>query len=167
MKKLLFVVLILVSTVAYSQVEKGDVSLTFNVSFTSTNGSGIGSINAKLGRFFTQNVEVGVRPQILIGDGFTTYGTGAYGTYNFLTTDGKILPYIGVDLSVMQTETDLLGFTVINAGGYGGAKYFITEAINVDAGIIYSSQIAGDELGGSASTFMMNIGIGFIFGKLK
>lgn len=167
MKKTLLIGLLLISTLTYSQVEKGDISLTFAASYSSISGTSFGLINAKLGRYFTQNIEAGIRPQIMIGEGFTMYGTGVYGTYNFLTADAKLLPYVGADLSFLQTETDLVGFSRTDIGAYGGAKYFLTEALNLDAGIVLSTQIAGDETGADGGTFLRNLGIGFIFGKLK
>jgi hypothetical protein len=54
-----------------------------------------------------------------------------------------------------------------DAGLYGGAKYFLTEALNIDANINYGFNIANSvdaELGG---TFMFNMGVGFLLGKLK
>ena len=167
MKKNLLVGLLLTSTLAFSQVEKGDVSLTFNVSYLSIEGSGTGVINAKFGRYFTQNIEAGVRPQIMIGEGFTRYGTGIYGTYNFLTADAMLLPYIGADFSFTQTETDFVGFGRTDLGVNGGAKYFLTEALNIDAGLVFTTKIAGDDLAGDGGSFLLNVGIGFIFGKLK
>jgi hypothetical protein len=159
MKKLLLLICITgLLHAAYAQVEKGDINLTFNVSYTSFSGTGFGLIAGKLGYFVTQNVEAGVTPQILIGDGFSAFGTGIYGTYNFLTADAKLLPYIGGAFSFLTGDTESTAL-----GAYAGTKYFINEKVNIDGGINLSTNL-GEE-GGSIVIFQ--VGIGFILGKLN
>lgn len=167
MKKILFVGLLLISTISYSQVEKGDILGTFNASYMSSEGYSFGIISAKVGRFFTDNIEAGVRPQVQLGEGFTTYGAGVYGTYNFLTEEAKFLPYIGADFSFLQTETDLTGYGRSDLGLYGGTKYFLTESLNIDAGMLFTTKVSGDAAAGDGGVFMLNLGIGFVFGKLN
>lgn len=159
MKKFLLSICICgVISFANAQVEKGDVNLTFNASYTSFSGSGFGVISGKAGYFVTQNVEAGVTPQILIGDGFSAFGTGIYGTYNFLTADAKLLPYVGGAFSFLAGD-----FESTALGAYAGTKYFINEKINVDGGLNLSTNLG--EGGGTVITFQ--VGIGFILGKLK
>lgn len=159
MKKLLLIALLLISAVAYSQVEKGDKNLTFAGFFASADEVKIGQINAKFGYFITQHIEAGVKPLIMFSSDDTSAGIGFYGTYNFLTQDGKLLPYAGAELSFLP----VLDETLTTLGLNGGAKYFITETLNIDAGINLQQSLSGDIYDGSI--FIFQVGIGFILGK--
>ena len=168
MKKILLVGLLLISTVAFSQVEKGDVSLTFNGSYLSSDDFSFGLFSAKLGRFFTDNIEAGVTPQLQLGEGFSAFGLGAYGTYNILTSDAKLLPYLGGSLNIFTSSIEGAdSFSKTDAGFYGGTKYFLTESLNIDANMNYTFNIANSVDADLGGTFMFNIGVGFIIGKLN
>lgn len=160
MKKLILILSVMISTVGFSQVEKGDINATFNALYLGGDGFGVGIISGKVGYFFTQNIEGGVTPSITFmtfgGDGDTSPGIGFYGTYNFLTSDGKLLPYAGGSIDFISSQGS--NFTAL--GVYGGAKYFLTEALNIDGGIKLLSA-EGQTL------FLTQVGIGFIIGKLK
>lgn len=159
MKKLLLVSLLLISTLAYSQVEKGDFTTQASVTFQSMDGLEIGLIFAKAGYFFTDNIEAGSSLNVIFAAGETGTGIGPFATYNFLLPDGKMLPYAGVQFSLFS-----FGGLNINSGGlYGGAKYFLTEAVNVD-GALSIQQGFGDFDGTIVS---VTIGVGIILGKLK
>jgi hypothetical protein len=158
MKKLLIIAFVLISFSAFSQVAKGDKNLTFNLSYVGiADLGGIGILSGKFGYFATDQVEVGVTPQIFFGEVFGAFGSGIYGTYNFLTADAKLLPYAGGAFSFLTG--DLEGSAI---GIYGGSKYFITEAINLDAGLNLSFNLG--EGGGTVYTFQL--GIGFLFSKI-
>jgi hypothetical protein len=167
MKKLLLVGLLLISTIAYSQVEKGDISVTGNVSFQSDKFDGadaqkMSQFSVKAGYFFTNNIEAGAS-LLLIGTGdITMTGFGPYATYNFLTAGGKFLPYAGANFYNFNMGID--GADPINQiGVVGGFKYFLTEVVNIDTSLNYTSWL-GDY---SGSTIRLNIGIGINLGKLK
>jgi hypothetical protein len=160
MKKLAFILILLAHfNLVSAQVEKGDLSATTNLVFTSTEGSTFGLFFLKGGYFVSEHVEVGSSLQLFFIPDETGVGFGPYGTYNFLTADGKLLPYAGAQFSLFS-----LGDTNMNSFGlYGGSKYFLTEAVNVDAGIILA-QGFGDVDG---FIFTATIGIGVILGKLR
>ncbi len=158
MKKLLLIGFILINTIAFSQVEKGDKNLTFNALYTGGEGFALGMISGKFGYFVTQHIEAGVTPSLSVikaGDEtITSPGLGLYGTYNWLTADAKLLPYAGASINFIkvidQTETSF--------GLYGGSKYFLTESLNIDGGLQVQA------LDGNA-LFIFQVGIGFILGK--
>lgn len=168
MKKLvLFVFALIVSTVAFSQVEKGDISGTANVSFSSMKPEGTDAINMaqveiRGGYFFTNNIEGGLSLRITNAVEVTTTAIGPYVVYNFLTADAKFLPYLGANFLSQMTNTD--GTDAVNQlGAVGGVKYFLTEVVNVDAGLNYTTWLG--DFSGSMLTF--NLGIGINFGALS
>lgn len=168
MKKLVLIVFaLIVSTVAFSQVEKGDITGTANVSFSSLKpevGDAINMalFNVRAGYFFTNNIEAGLTLQITNSAETTSTGIGPYAVYNFLTADAKLLPYVGANF--LNYNMGVEGIDPINQlGGFGGAKYFITEAVNVDASLNYTTWL-GDI---SGSSFTFNLGIGINLGALK
>ncbi len=162
MKKLILIafVALCAGTTAFAQVEKGDVNISGSLSyqkFSDVDGTGI--FEAKGGYFFSQHLEGGANIMLLFSDGNTGFGLGPYASYNFLTEDAKLLPYVGANFLLFAID----GTSITSIGVNGGAKYFLTETINVDAGI--SLQQAFGDLDGSL--FTMRIGIGFLLGKLK
>lgn len=170
MKKILLVGLLLISTLAFSQVEKGDFSGTANIAFMSNKAKdlddpiNITSLALRGGYYFTDNIEAGLNLSIssfsFEGDAMSTVGIGPYGVYNFLTDDGKLLPYVGANyLSQKSTDVDAVG----QLGAFGGVKYFLTEVVNIDTSINYTSWL-GDIKG---SSLFINVGVGINFGKLK
>ncbi len=167
MKKLLFIALLLTSTVAFSQVEKGDITGTANLNFTSLKPEGTDAIklatfSLRAGYFFTQHIEGGLSLSITNAAETTSTGIGPYAVYNFLTADAKLLPYIGANFLNYNTGID--GADPINQiGAFGGAKYFLTEVVNVDASLNYTTWLG--DISGSSLTF--NVGIGVNFGRLK
>ena len=160
MKKLLLIACVLfTSTFAFAQVEKGDINISGSLSFQKfSDMDGTGLLDTKVGYFFTQNLEAGANLTVIFSDP-AGFGLGPYATYNFLTQDAKLLPYAGANLLFFAMD----GFNATGLGVNGGAKYFLTETINIDAGL--SLQKTFGDLDGSL--FVMRVGIGFILGDLK
>jgi hypothetical protein len=157
MKKLIPILLLLIASAAYCQVQQGDKNVTFALSYTSFDGTGFGLFSGKFGYFVTQNVEAGIAPQFFFGQSLSAFGTGIYGTYNFLTADAKLLPYIGGAFSFMTGD---IKSTAI--GAYAGTKYFVTDSINIDGGLNFSANLG--EVGGTIITFQL--GVGFLIGRI-
>jgi hypothetical protein len=191
MKKSITILAIVMSFSVYAQQEKGDLAIQFSGNYYSqkvkfpgiTDRSLFGNIYVKVGKYFTQNLEIGVKPNITfrlrkdykIVDNklkfdekfITNVGFGIYGTYSFLSADGKMLPYAGAELNYVPVEKE----ATINLGPYVGAKYFITERINVDANLSLLLNLGSTyeesrdyDIG---PLFTYNIGIGVILGKLN
>ena len=173
MKKLLLFVFLGLGTAAYAQVEKGDINVTANVNFTSQKfkdfdeALNMTNFNIRGGYYFTNNLEAGVTFTISgtkFGDFVdqTSTGFGPYAVWNFLTSGGKMLPYVGANYLRMDMGQE--GIDPINQiGGFGGVKYFLTEAVNIDTNINYTSWLGDIE----GSSIIVNVGIGINFGKLK
>lgn len=186
MRKLLLVALVLVNTVAFAQVQKGDRSITYAVSYIQNDNFQFGILNAKFGRFFSDHLEVGLKPEIQIGGGgditIFNLGAGLYSTYNFLTADGKMLPYLGADVSgkggqiVNDIDSDLDIYTgQVDVGLYAGLKYFFNERVNFDVSLNYGFNVynyvqvglTGDSVEDPdyPDTFSLNFGIGILLQK--
>jgi hypothetical protein len=172
MKKILLVAMLLTSTLAFSQVEKGDFNATANVAFSSQKFKDLDdpvnltNITLRGGYYFTDHIEGGLSVSLtsmsILGEKQSSVGYGPYGVYNFLTADAKLLPYVGANF--FHLDMDQEGVDPINQiGAFGGAKYFLTEAVNVDASLNYTTWLGDIE----GSSLLFNIGIGINFGKLK
>lgn len=162
MKKITLVAFVVFAacTSAFSQVEKGDLNLSFNALYTGMDGMGMGQISGKFGYYLTQNIEAGVAPSITFfkaGDESLTMPTlGLYGTYNWLTEDAKLLPYAGASITFTKVlDEGRTGFSL-----YGGSKYFITEKVNVDGGM----QLLFID---GSTAVVLQVGIGFLLGNFK
>jgi hypothetical protein len=158
MKKLLLCVMLAVGTAAYAQVEKGDITATGNVSlqsdkFEGADAQNMSQFSVKGGYFFTNNIEGGLTILVIGAGDITMTGFGPYATYNFLTADGKFLPYVGANF--YNFNTGIEGADAINQiGAVGGFKYFLTEVVNIDTSLNYTSWL-GDI---SGSSLRLNIG---------
>jgi hypothetical protein len=168
MKKIiLLLIVVATSFAAYSQQEKGDRVINGNVNFTKQEDSDASAtITLKFGKFFTQNLEVGFAPSIILGGGSTTTILSAYGNYNFLSADSKLIPYIGanfgvINIAVPNTDEDLVSAAY---GGNAGMRYFFGEKTFFDAGFEYR---AFSFESGSSSSIGLNFGLGVIIGSLK
>ncbi len=190
MKKFYVLILSLVITAsAYSQQQAGDLSVQFSGNYVSQNvkfdgrkfKSYSGNIYVKVGKFFTQNIEMGLKPNIFFSQKEkvnpnnendikyslkATFGLGLYGTYSFLTANGKFLPYAGAEVNYLP----FLDEATVNLGPYAGVKYFVTEKINIDANLNYLINLAstyGNSVKGLdiSPTLQFNIGVGVIISK--
>lgn len=193
MKNILLVFGMVACTSVFAQQQKGDLSIQFSGIYLSqktkydnyTDKSGYGTINVKMGKFFTDNLELGVKPFVtfsLFTEAPVTSGAdkkaaktefkaqpgfGLYGAYSFLMPDGKFLLYGGAEINYVPVGEE----ATINLGPYGGAKYFITERVNLDANMSWLINL------GSTYTlpkndydirpmFNFNVGVGVLLGKL-
>ncbi len=191
MKKILTLALIVIAIAAQAQQQAGDLSIQFSGNYSSvrTTFAGVeekiyaGNIYLKIGKFFTQNIEMGLKPavrffgepvRVSANDPSKTenklkanVGLGLYGTYTFLTANAKFMPYGGAEINYVPLSNE----SSMNLGPYGGLKYFITEKINLDANVNYLINLANsypntDEYSLSP-LFQLNIGIGVIIGKVE
>lgn len=192
MKKLsVFVAFIALVVSAKAQQQQGDLAIQFSGNYFSQKvtfadfevKSFGGNIYVKLGKYFTQNLELGVKPNVGFFpeseseevDGETVikqklkanFGFGLYGTYSFLTADAKMMPYGGAEISYVPSGDE----STINLGPYAGVKYFLSEKINVDANLSYLLGLASTygqsdnaKIGGLLN---FNLGIGVILGKIN
>jgi hypothetical protein len=194
MKKLFPVIIAAFALAAFNakaQQQAGDLAIQFSGNYNSQtiefDGTRIksyfGNVYIKLGKFFTPNLELGVKPNVFFSPEVeqnprdpkkpkttlkTRAGFGIYGSYSFLTADGKFMPYAGAEIGYLPVSED----ATVNLGPYAGIKYFVTEKINVDANINYLINLAstyGNEFTDVSISplFQFNIGVGVIIGKLN
>jgi len=100
---------------------------------------------------------------------------GVFATYNFLTSSGKLLPYVGAEYSFSWIETVVTEtlpappyFYTINViedlhflGGKAGLKIFMTEMVNFDINLKYQTLLSGPA-DYTAGNFGINFGVGVI-----
>jgi outer membrane protein W len=192
MKKILTLLAMMATFSVYAQQEKGDLAIQFSGNYYSqrikfggeTNRTLFGNIYIKMGKLFTPNLELGVKPNIsfllakesrLKGDKIetteefvTNVGFGVYGTYAFLTADGKFLPYAGAELNYVPVQNQ----ATINLGPYAGVKYFVSERVNIDANLSFLLNLGSTyEIPRDAiqvgPLFTYNVGVGVILGRLN
>jgi hypothetical protein len=194
MKNIITLCALLASITSFAQQQQGDLSVQFSGNYyqqrvvldSKNYRFGVGNIYVKIGKYFTENVELGLKPNATFSlvtspvtsktgeitstkKKFTTnLGFGIYGTYSFLTNDGKFLPYAGAELAYAPIDDE----KVINLGPYLGVKYFVSERINVDANLSWLMNLGstyeeprGEYLVKPMLTF--NVGIGVLIGKLN
>ncbi len=194
MKKILTLLALMISLTSFAQQQKGDLAIQFSGNYIQqkiridkfTQRYGAGNIYLKIGKYFTTNLEMGVKPNLnfslipkfisnksgeitqVKNDFQTNVGFGIYGTYSFLTNDGKLLPYAGAELSYAPLGKE----QTINLGPYAGAKYFVTERVNIDANLSFLMNLGStyEEPKGSyeiGPMWYLNIGVGVLLGKLN
>jgi hypothetical protein len=194
MKNILILCAFLVSISVFAQQQKGDLSIQFSGNYNKQRYTiddfkynfGGGNIYLKVGKFFTTNLELGVKPNLamsLITEEVTSksgeltktknkftanLGFGIYGTYSFLSNNGKFLPYGGVEFSYLPVGKEKM----INVGPYAGLKYFISERINLDANLSWLKNLGSTfeepkDLYTVGPAFTCNVGVGVLIGKLN
>jgi outer membrane protein W len=189
MKKVYVLILSLASFTTYAQQQAGDLSIQFSGNYTSSSIEVAGrktkfyagNVYVKVGKFFTPNLELGLKPVLYFSPDVkinpkdandikyklkTDFGMGLYGTYAFLLPGGKFMPYGGAELNYKPQGDD----ATLNLGPYAGVKYFLTEKINIDANINYLITLAstyGNDLQNVkiSPTLQFNIGIGVLISK--
>ncbi len=194
MKNIFTLCALVVSLGAFAQQQKGDLSIQFSGNYyqqrvvldNKNYRFGLGNIYLKVGKYFTDNVEMGLKPNAAFALSTeektsksgevtstkskltTSLGFGIYGTYSFLTANGKFLPYAGAELAYAPIEKE----KVINLGPYAGVKYFVSERINVDANLSWLMNL-GSTYEEPRDAYLVkpmwnfNIGIGVLIGKLN
>ena len=185
MKKILTLLSVCLSLGCFAQQQKGDLSIQFSGNYFSQKGKvgdtdyqiSYGNIYVKIGQFFTPNVELGVKPNVMFyleDDSEDSkkknlkmnVGFGLYGTYSYLTADGKMVPYAGGEVNYIPYGKE----STINLGPYAGVKYFLRENVNIDANVNYSINV-GSSFGSQDVDFgaalLLNVGIGVLIGNLN
>ncbi|HEY0741220.1 MAG TPA: hypothetical protein VGD40_07150 [Chryseosolibacter sp.] len=194
MKNIFTICALAVTINAVGQQQKGDLALQFSGNYSQNTfvidsknyKFGYGSIYVKVGKFFTNNLELGLKPNVNFslftepvvnkrGDIVDTkktltsnLGFGIYGTYSFLTANGKFLPYGGAEIAYAPVQKE----KVISFGPYVGLRYFVTERINIDGNSSWLVNLGStsEEPRGDfrvRPTWTYNIGVGVLIGKLN
>lgn len=185
MKKLITLICLFITVTGFAQQQKGDLSIQFSGNYYSQKieyldakfKSSQGNIYVKIGQFFTPNIELGVKPNVRFfmepdeDDSKKEHlaaniGFGLYGTYSFLTADGKMIPYAGGEINYIPVGKE----STVNLGPYAGIKYFLRENVNIDVNANYSLNVGssfGDGHLNIGGLLAINVGIGVIIGNLN
>ena len=192
-----FTLIIAIHT-AHAQVQKSDNLIGFSSS-VSTQSSNPSSINVTVllsyERYLTRRLAIGAGPYVSMitarGSMMGIFGGNVFANYGFITGDGKFYPYIGILGSVSQSiSTQDTNFqttqstdadkkigdsgnsttSFYGAGAKVGSKFFVTERINLDFNINYSTNISSVVNGevvkyGEGGIIQVFAGIGVIIGK--
>lgn len=191
MKIKLCVFFFYIAFVSFSQQQAGDLALQFSGNFVTQRfeinnvPSRIiqGNVYVKIGKFFTPNLEMGVKPNFFFTPNVrvnnqdptknkttlkTSVGFGLYSAYSFLTANGKFNPYVGAEINYQPSGNEAF----VNLGPYAGLRYFVTERINIDANLNWLINLGstydqstrnGLEVSPSLN---LNIGVGVVLGKI-
>lgn len=154
-KTLLIALLVVASGAAFAQQKKGDFQLQAQGAYYSTDAFDFGSLYFNASKFVTDNIEIGVSPYLTISTE-TTMNLTFFSNYSFLTTDAKLVPYLGAGITFYNLGSDfgsLTGFTL-----KGGIRYFVNERVNIDVG-------PNLVLLEGSNLFVLNAGLGYIFGS--
>ena len=149
MLRCLIVLILLVPSMLLAQQQQGDLELGLQ-GYYSADTEGLfsfGSIQGKVGSFFTDNLEIGFFPSLSIvtspsgfeGESETTatFGAGAFLTYSFLSQDATTVPYFGGQYYKSDFSNDEdSGYAGINAG----VKFYFTKkaAFDVSGNYLFS-----------------------------
>jgi len=179
-----------------AQVQKGDDVLGLAASFNTQASSPTSfEVTGQLSyeRYLSRRVALGVGPFItmITSKGSLTgrFGGNLFCNYGFITGDGKFYPYLGILASISQSVSTIdskpggttdsgtklpdAGNTTIGfygAGAKAGAKYFVTERINLDLNVNYStnfySTVNGEQQDiGTGGIVQVFFGVGVIVGR--
>ena len=164
----------------FSQQQRGDVEAQLTGYYFTTVGtefsSSSGSINAKLGYYFSDHLEIGFGPTFTVSSstvlkqtGTFTYeketetttdvGTSAFATYSFLAGGAKTVPYFGAQY-FKQSFKRPISEDRGTAGIYAGVKFFFTKKTAFDFGGNYLFSLNQDAEGG---LLLFAAGLSFLF----
>lgn len=172
-------------TTTFSQVQKGDSNIGLNTQISSIVGTDAtnanGSIFLSYQYYITNNISLGAGPLLSFSStdatSSTTLGLNLFANYNFLLPNGKTLPYLGAQYSYSNSyiDSDATYTDVTNKsiGVNGGIKYFLSERVNLDGNLSYTSIISTSvEMDGSffepdpeGGIVQFTFGLGVILGK--
>jgi hypothetical protein len=158
--------LIVLAVPAYGQQQAGDLELQFMGYYLRSVGTSydfsMGTIQAKIGPYVTDHLQVGVGPTLSIttagGSTTTTFGSTAFLVYSFLTRGGKVVPYFGAQYYKQDFSAD---FTEDpgNVGVNLGMKYFFGKKTALDVSANYLFDLRKEAEGG---TLFFAVGLSFL-----
>jgi outer membrane protein W len=201
MRKVALIFFVISSHVGFTQVQKGDSNIGVNTLISSLVGTESpnvnGLVNLSYQYYVSNNISLGVGPFYSFssnkteGPGFSsedwsdTFGLNVFANYSFLTASAKVMPYLGAQFTYQGTfsGSDMyIGTTyegswqdIYNSsvGGNAGIKFFVTERVNFDANLSYTT-ILSTTIETESTTFepdpeggllQFTIGLGIILGK--
>lgn len=201
MRKIALVLFVISSYAGFAQVQKGDSNIGVNTLVSTLVGTGSpnvnGLINLSYQFYVSNNVSLGIGPFYSFSSSKTegpdfqsedwsdTFGLNLFVNYSFLSASAKVMPYLGAQFTYQGTFsgsdlyignsyegswTDIYNSSI---GGNAGIKFFVTERVNFDMNLSYTS-ILSTTIETESSSFepdpeggilQFTIGLGVILGK--
>ena len=119
-----------------------------------TYGGGEFEIALTYGYFIRDDLEVGGRIHYLDNDATSLFSLGGFTEYNF-DLDREVLPFAGVALDFVSSDTGLENNSAAALSIYGGVRYFLTENIAIGAQVrltAATAEVFASEDGGAEDT---------------
>ncbi|MBN1165409.1 MAG: hypothetical protein JXB45_12585 [Candidatus Krumholzibacteriota bacterium] len=150
-----FLAVILISSSAWAQMEKGDKEVRASGMIYTAESFSMITLMGVYGKFIEENIQVGAGPSLSyfkVGDyDDTTLGAAFFGRYYF-TLQEKRVPYLSGELYQADFSppegTDFTDYTSLQLGG--GLKYFLNEYVAWDV-----SANLGFRFGGGVSLMIV------------
>jgi len=167
MKKIICVLfLFLLTNTAFAQQQKGDSEIQISGFATLVDGNGFGSVFLKFGKYFTDNLQLGISPSLFFqtGDfGDTTIGAGAFLNYSFLASDAKTVPYFG--FSYRKEDIEEWDFDNGRIGAQLGFKQFVTPktAFDVAGNYLFAIPVGEQDWDFSDGFIYLSFGFSYLF----
>ena len=167
MKKLLFLLLaISITSITYGQQQKGDSEIQISGFVSEFDGNFFGSVFLKFGKYFTDNLQLGISPSLLFQTGDfsdTTIGAGAFLNYSFLASDAKTVPYFG--LSYRKEDIEEWDFDNGRVGAQLGFKQFVTPktAFDVSGNYLFAIPVGERDWDFSDGFIYLSFGFSYLF----
>lgn len=174
--------LVIACGTASGQQRKGDVELQFYGMYLQSVGQDFGFSNAtiggKIGPYITDRLQIGIGPNLSVSGtsidlpGYqfdtteVTFGMSVFFVYSFLSSGGKIVPYVGAQWYKRDFAKEFKeesGSAGINAG----IKYFFARKTALDISLNYGWDLtpAKEEFGtssGGGGLLMFVVGLSFL-----
>lgn len=97
-----------------------------------TAGGTLFRADVAFGYFVVDNLEVGGSVNFSDDDLATSFGLGPFVEYNF-DEGSQLIPFVGASLEYGHGEVGDLSSDAAVFGGYGGARFFLTENVAIGA----------------------------------
>ena len=157
--------IVLLSSVAFSQTEKGKWTVSGNTSLqilNSSNGddnSTTVTLNPSAGYFVANNLAVGASLALTSQEGASSFSILPTAIYYFPTAS-QVKPYLQAGIGYGNVKVSGFSMGGLAIGGGAGIAYFINKNVSLDLGLQY---LRNDYDGGILNTFGGVVGFSLFF----
>jgi opacity protein-like surface antigen len=129
------------------------------------------NIQAAIGHFFTDNLEVNFAPMIMRiepegADDVLLYNYFVNLKYNFYQEGATTIPYLGVQTGITGYEAAGDDDSDLSYGAMGGVKFFVSEEVSVNLELNYLKTTFDADVGGDIDLDVTSlfVGLSWYFG---